>query len=229
MPKWPPDLRHLAWYWLWYTPLWWISLIGLTAGFSLRIERGRRIPRTGPVLILANHQSFFDPIALGLASPRPLVYLARKTLFKANWFGLLIRSLNAVPIDQDGVGKEGLKTIIQHLHAGEAVVVFPEGTRTETGALSPLKPGVQLLIKRARMTIVPMGIAGAFEALPWWEKVPKLAPLIQEARPSTIAVTVGDPIDSRRYADMPREVMLAELTAILQKVKDRAERIRRKR
>jgi 1-acyl-sn-glycerol-3-phosphate acyltransferase len=230
MPKWPPDLRYLVWYWLWYTPLYWLAFLGLTLGFSLRIERRRgRIPRTGPVLILANHQSFFDPIMLGVASPRPLVYLARKTLFKPPWFGWLISSLNAVPVDQEGVAKEGFKAILRHLQAGEAVVVFPEGTRTETGALSPLKPGVQLLIKRLRMSIVPMGIAGAFDALPYWEKVPKLSPLFGEAGKSTIAVTVGKPIDSRRYEDMPREEMLAELTTVLQKLKDRAEQLRRKR
>jgi 1-acyl-sn-glycerol-3-phosphate acyltransferase len=202
----------------------------MTLGFSLRMEGRRgRIPRTGPVLILANHQSFFDPIMVGLVSPRPLVYLARKTLFTPRWFGGLIRSLNAVPVDQEGVAKEGFKAILRHLQAGDAVVVFPEGTRTETGALSPLKPGIQLLIKRLRMPIVPVGIAGAFEAMPYWEKVPKLSPLFGEATRSSVAVTVGKPIDSQRYEDMPREQMLAELTAELQKLKDRAERLRRKR
>jgi 1-acyl-sn-glycerol-3-phosphate acyltransferase len=193
------------------------------------MEGRRRIPRTGPVLILANHQSFFDPIALGVIAPRPLVYLARKTLFTPGGFGWLISSLNAVPIDQEGVGKEGLRTVVRELQAGKAVVVFPEGTRTETGALSPLKPGVLLLVKRVRVTIVPVGIAGAFEALPYWEKVPKLSPLLGEATKSSIAATVGRPIDSRRYEVMPREQALAELTEILQKLKDRAERIRRKR
>lgn len=193
------------------------------------MEGSRRTPRTGPVLILANHQSFFDPIVLGVVARRPLIYLARKTLFTPGGFGWLIRSLNAVPIDQEGVGKEGLRTVLQHLREGKAVVVFPEGTRTETGALSPLKPGVLLLIERVRATIVPVGIAGAFEALPYWEKVPKLSPLFQEPARSSIAVTVGRPIDSRRYEAMSRGQALAELTVVLQKLKDRAERIRRKR
>jgi 1-acyl-sn-glycerol-3-phosphate acyltransferase len=230
MPKPPLDLRHLAWYWLWYTPWYWIAFLGMTLGFSFRMERRRgRIPRTGPVLLLGNHQSFFDPIGFGVASPRPLVYLARKTLFTPPWFGWLISSLLAVPVDQEGVAKEGLKAVLKRLQAGEAVLIFPEGTRTETGALSPLKPGIQLLIKRLRMPIVPVGIAGAFEAMPWWHKVPKLSPLFGEVGRSAIAVSVGEPIDSERYVNMPREQMLAELTAELQKVKDRAEALRRKR
>ncbi len=229
MSPWRPKLRYLAWYWLWFTPARWLSLILVTLGFSLRIEGTRRVPRTGPVLILANHGSFFDPILLGVVSTRPLIYLSRKTLFRPAWFGWLIGSLGAVPVDQEGVAKEGLRTILKHLHAGEAVVVFPEGTRTETGGLSPLKPGVHLLVRKARATIVPVAIAGAFEALPYWEKVPKLSPLFLEPGKSTMAVTVGRPIDSRRYEQMSREEMLAELTQVLQKLKDRAERMRRKR
>jgi 1-acyl-sn-glycerol-3-phosphate acyltransferase len=210
-------------------PLWWLSFIGMTLGFSLRMHGRRRIPRRGPVLVLANHQSFFDPIVVGLAAPRPLISLARKTLFTPRWFGWLIHSLGAVPVDQEGVAKEGFKAILQHLLAGAAVVVYPEGTRTPTGALSPLKPGVQLLMKRARMPIVPVGIAGAFEALPYWEKVPKLSPMFLPAGKSAIAVWVGRPFDSRHFAGMPREKMLAELTMVLQDVKDRAERLRRRR
>jgi 1-acyl-sn-glycerol-3-phosphate acyltransferase len=229
MPNRPFSLRHAAWYWFWYVPLWWLSFFGMTLGFSLRMRGRGSIPRRGPVLILANHQSFFDPIVVGLAAQRPLVYLARKTLFTPPWFAWLIHSLGAVPVDQEGVAKEGFKMILQHLLAGEAVVVYPEGTRTETGALSPLKPGIQLLMKRATMPVVPVGIAGAFDALPYWEKVPVLSPLFAPAGKSCIAVWVGRPLDSRRFADVPREQMLAELTELLQGLKDRAERLRRKR
>ncbi len=229
MPKWPPDVRHLTWYGLWYSPWWWIAHAAMTLGFSFRMEGTRHIPRRGPVLLISNHQSVFDPIALGLVARRPLIYLSRKTLFHPPWFGWWIRSLGAEPVDQEGVAKEGLRAILKHLEAGAGVVVFPEGTRTETGALSPLKPGVQLLMRRARMPVVPVGIAGAFEALPYWKKVPKLSPLFGEARPSSIAVSVGRPLDSVRYAEMPREQMLAELTAELQKRKDRAEQLRRRK
>jgi 1-acyl-sn-glycerol-3-phosphate acyltransferase len=212
---------------LWHE--WWllISFLGMTLGFSFRMAGRRCIPRRGPVLIIANHQSFFDPIVLSLASPRPLFFLARKTLFTPPWFGWLLRSLGGIPMDQEGVAKEGLKAILHHLQAGEAVVIFPEGTRTADGELCPVKPGIQLLIKRTQPLIVPMGIAGAFEALPYWRKIPTLSPLFLPAGKSTIAVWVGRPLDSRRFVDMPREQLVAELTAVLRTVKDRAERLRR--
>jgi 1-acyl-sn-glycerol-3-phosphate acyltransferase len=214
---------------LWWECWFWLSFVSVTLLFSLRLEGRRRMPRRGPVLIIANHQSFLDPILVGLAAPRHLCYLARKTLFKNSLFGALIRSLKAVPIDQEGVSKEGLKSIVQLLEQGEAVVVFPEGTRTETGELQPLKPGIQLLIRRTKAAIVPVGIAGAFQALPYWEKVPKLAPLLMEATPSTLAVSVGRPLDRERLAELPREQLLEELLEEMRQVQERAERLRRKR
>jgi 1-acyl-sn-glycerol-3-phosphate acyltransferase len=220
MPKW----LSYCWYEWWYG----VAFAGLVLGFSFRTKGRRRIPRRGPVLIIANHQSFFDPIALGVASPRRLLFLARKTLFKPAWFAWLITSLGGVPMDQEGVAKEGLKTILHHLLAGEAVVVFPEGTRTANGELSPLKPGVQLLIKRAQAVIVPIGIAGAFEAMPYWRKIPTLSPLFLPPGKSTIAVWVGRPLDARRLVNMTREQVVVELTGEIQKVKDQAERLRRK-
>ena len=209
---------------------WWclLAFVAMTFGFSLRTQGGRRIPRRGPVLIIANHQSFLDPILLSLACPRRLLFLARKTLFRPPWVSWFFRSLGGVPMDQEGVAKEGLKAILRHLQAGEAVVVFPEGTRTENGEMSPLKPGVQLLIKRTQAPVVPMGIAGAFEALPYWRKIPTLSPLFLPAGKSTIAVWVGRPLDARRFMDLPREQLVAELTVELQKVKDQAERLRRR-
>jgi 1-acyl-sn-glycerol-3-phosphate acyltransferase len=209
---------------------WWclIAFIAMTFGFSLRTQGGRCIPRRGPVLIIANHQSFLDPILLSLACPRRLLFLARKTLFHPPWFAWFLRSLGGVPMDQDGMAKEGLKAILNHLQAGEAVVVFPEGMRTADGQLSPFKPGVQLLLKRVQVALVPVGIAGAFEALPYWRKIPKLSPLIIPAGKSTIAVWVSQPLDACRFADMPRAQLVTELAVEIQKVKDRAERLRRK-
>src|SRR5260370_39355270 len=73
MPRW------LAW--LWYEFAYWITMAVFTLGFSLRMSGRRNIPRHGPALLIANHQSFFDPLVIGAASPRQLCFLARKTLF----------------------------------------------------------------------------------------------------------------------------------------------------
>jgi 1-acyl-sn-glycerol-3-phosphate acyltransferase len=216
------------WSSLWYEGTFWASMTGLTLGFSLRTEGMEHVPRHGPALLIANHQSFLDPPLVGVAARRPLRYLARKTLFRRPALAWLIRSLNAVPIDQEGLGLEGLRVILHQLQAGQAVLVFPEGERTHDGSILPLRPGIQLLIKRARAPIVPVGIAGAFEAWPRWRPFPIPAPLFLPPGKGTLAVSVGPPLDAHHFLELPRDRVLAELFAHLQHVAQRAERLRRK-
>lgn len=213
--------------WILYEIGYWLSRTGLSLGFHYRCEGGRHIPRTGPALLIANHQSFFDPSIAGSATRRHLCFLARKTLFRG-WFGRLIHRLNAVPVDQEGIAKEGLKRILEQLQAGQAVLVFPEGERTTTGEIQPLKPGILLLIKRIAAPIVPIGIAGAFDALPRTRHWPKLSPIFLPPTEAAIAVSVGKPIPAAYYRDMPRDKALTELHEELKRVKESAERLRRK-
>jgi 1-acyl-sn-glycerol-3-phosphate acyltransferase len=200
----------------------------LTLGFSLRYQRGKNIPKTGPLLIISNHQSFLDPPIVAQAFQRQLVYLARKTLFKNAFFRTIIRGLHAVPIDQDGIGKDGLKTILEQLALGKPVLVFPEGTRTPDGQMYPFRPGVHLLIKRTIAPIVPVALAGAYDAWPSWRKYPVLSPLFLPPSPRTIGLAVGEPLDPRVYAAMPRDEAMAALAVEIEKVRVHAERLRRK-
>src|SRR5439155_23069576 len=114
------------------------------------------------------------------------------------------------------------------LHLGQAVVVFPEGERTYDGQMHSLRPGIQLLIKRAQAPIIPIGIAGAFDALPRWRSAPTPAPLFWPACRARIAVSVGEPMEARRYAQMPREQSLRELFERIEAQWRRAERLRRR-
>jgi 1-acyl-sn-glycerol-3-phosphate acyltransferase len=211
-----------------YEATYYLSMLMMILGFSLRIKGTRNVPKTGPVLFIANHQSFLDPILVGLAARRHLAYVARKTLFDHAAFAWLIRMLNAVPIDQEGVGIEGLRTTVQLLQAGQAVVVFPEGNRTEDGKLQPLQPGISLLIKRTQAVVVPVGLAGAYHAWPRWQKLPMPSPLFLPPSERTLAVVVGEPLDARQLIDLPRPQMLGELLAQIQRVQEQAERTRRR-
>jgi 1-acyl-sn-glycerol-3-phosphate acyltransferase len=136
--------------------------------------------------------------------------------------------LNAVPIDQEGIGIEGLRVASQQLQQGHALVVFPEGQRTGNGAIQPLRPGIHLLIKRTLAPIVPIGIAGAFAAWPRHHALPLPAPLFLPASDRTLAVAIGQPLDAERIAKMPRDQALQELMKTLDGVQKQAERLRRK-
>jgi 1-acyl-sn-glycerol-3-phosphate acyltransferase len=213
--------------WLLYEIGYWLSRTVLTWGFNYRYEGGNNVPRTGPALLLANHQSFLDPMIAGCPFRRHICFLARKTLFRNRFFGALIRRCSAIPVDQEGVAKEGLKAILDVLKAGQAVLVFPEGERTHIGAVQPLKPGILLLIKRISAPIVPIGIAGAFDALPRTRHWPKFSPFFLPTTGADIAVSIGKPIPAERYRDMPRDQVLIELREELMRAKERAERLRR--
>ena len=214
-------------YSLWmYEAGYWLSKTILTWGFHYRYEGSQYVPRSGPVLLLANHQSFFDPPIVGCAIRRHTCFLARKTLFRG-MFGRLISRLNTVPVDQEGVAKEGLKGILEQLKAGQVVLVFPEGERTPTGEVQPLKPGILLLIKRIEAPIVSVGVAGAFDALPRTRKWPKFSPFFLPTTGADIAVSYNRPIPAQHFRDMPRDQALKELRQELIRAKERAERLRR--
>jgi 1-acyl-sn-glycerol-3-phosphate acyltransferase len=218
------DQLSVLWYDFWY----WLYKATATLAFSYRSEGGDRIPRCGPALLVANHESFLDPLLVGMSAYRHLRYLARKTLFKHPLFGAYLRSVGCVPVDQQGVAKEGLKAALDLLHAGEAVLVFPEGERTRTGGMQPLKPGIHLLIKRSQAPVIPVGVAGAYQILPRTRSRPKFCPLISQTPCGGVAVSVGRPLPAERFRDMPREQLLQELFQAIGAARHRAERLRRK-
>jgi 1-acyl-sn-glycerol-3-phosphate acyltransferase len=219
-----PDWLNTLWYQANFCTVW----TGFTLGLSFRSEGSRHMPRSGPVLVVANHESFLDPLAVGLAVRRQLRYLARKTLFKHKLFANYLTSVGCVPVDQEGVAKEGLKASLELLNAGAALLVFPEGERTFTGAMLPFKPGILLLMKRAPVPIVPVGVAGAFEAYPRTASVPRLSPLFWSATGAAVAASVGKPIPPERFAGLGREQTLHALFEAVQTQVKRAEKLLRK-
>jgi 1-acyl-sn-glycerol-3-phosphate acyltransferase len=134
------------------------------------------VPANGPLLVLSNHQSHLDPVLLGVACPRQLRAMARKSLFFGP-LGWMIRSLGAVPIDRGGSGISGIKAILTLLKNQEAVIIFPEGTRTRDGLLQSFQPGFAAIARRSNATIVPVAICGAFEAMPRGKVFPRPWPI----------------------------------------------------
>jgi 1-acyl-sn-glycerol-3-phosphate acyltransferase len=214
---------------LWYD--WWKGVLFsyFTFGHSFRFAGRRNLPKSGPALLVANHESFIDPLLVGLAVPRHLAFLARANLF-GGLFGRLLRSVNTHPVDQEGFAREGLRAMIDLLGQGWPVLVFPEGERSWDGVMQPFKPGVHLIIKKTLAPVVPCGIAGAHEALPRRRDppIPSHSPLFLPPNECTIAVAIGKPLDGSRYAKMPRDAALAELFVEVKKMQEQAERLRRR-
>jgi len=151
--------------------------------FRFRAQGRQRIP-LGGMLICCNHQSHLDPVLVGLACREPITYLARNTLFKG-WFARLITYYGAIPIQRDGLGLTGVKLTMERLKGGEKVLIFPEGTRTRDGNLQPLKGGLAVIARRAKVPLLPMAIDGAYQAWPRRQQFPW---------PGTIQLEIGSVI-----------------------------------
>ncbi len=212
------------WYDLVFHTSFWLFLLF----WSLRVRGRSNIPANGPVLLMSNHQSFFDPVLIGVASPRYNSPLARKTLFANRWFAALIGSLNALPIDREGSGKEGLQAVLTALRDGRAVLMFPEGYRTNDGQLQSLQAGIALLVRRSGVPVVPIGIAGAHAAWPRRQWLPLPAPLILPPSERTLAVVVGPPISAEVFHGLDRDAILSVLTQAMQQQWTHAEHLRMK-
>ena len=176
-----------------------------------RVEgRGaHHVPMTGPVLLVSNHSSVLDPPFVGGVTPRDLSFLAKAELFTVPGFGRLIRALNARPVRREGADAAALRAALRVLEGGGALLVFPEGTRGDEGALREAKAGAALLAMQTGVPVVPAYVHGSGRAWPRGRRLP---------RPAKVVVTFGPPLRFERpagagkkeyYEAVSRDIMAA--------------------
>lgn len=180
-----------------------VARLAAVGFFRIRTSGRRNFPPEGGGLVCSNHQSFLDPILVGLCCDRPMNYLARDTLFRFKPFARLIETYHAIPIDREGTGLAGIKESLKRLKRGELVLIFPEGTRSADGELLPVQSGVCTLARRAGVPLIPVALDGAAQAWPRTQKLP---------RPERIGIHVGPPISTEIVRSLDDE-RLAEVLA----------------
>ncbi|MEU1432816.1 lysophospholipid acyltransferase family protein [Streptomyces sp. NPDC005775] len=177
--------------------LWW-GVLSLTGG----VERRGRLPRGGCVVV-ANHSSHADTAALLAALDArhsPAIGAAADYWFASPWRRRICRRLAAgFPVRRGGGGMEDLLTMAGELRAGRAVVLFPEGTRAEDGALGSFHRGALVLAEEAGVPVVPVGIAGTDRLLPKHGRL----------RSALVRVTIGEPLPSAVSPDEARDAVMA--------------------
>src|ERR1700704_2894551 len=96
-----------------------------------RLERigTEHLPRSGPLILAANHRSFLDPFVIGSLTRRPVYYVAKRELFARRWQAWILGSLGAFPVDRGSGDEHAMSTARTILERGDCVVIFPEGTR----------------------------------------------------------------------------------------------------
>lgn len=158
--------------------------------FRLHADGTKNLPTTGPCLIVPNHTSYLDPLAIGAALPR-------RQLANTCWAGsvevmyagpvsrLISRAAKVFPVDPDRGLSSGIGEAVELLRQGRIVVWFPEGRRSPTGELQAFLAGVGLVLRQHPVPVVPAAIKGSFDAWPKHRHLPRM---------KKISVRFGAPI-----------------------------------
>ena len=170
-----------------------------------RVRGQRRVPRRGPLLVVANHLSYLEPPLLAVALPRRMTYPALYELLDLPWLGPFFRRLGALPVRRGGLHDlRSLRTVLDVLAQGEAVAIFPEGTRSVLPGLLRADPGVSLLAVRSGAPILPVAVTGT-------EELTSIGRILSaRLRRTRVRVVIGEPfhppaapgkVDHRALAD----------------------------
>jgi 1-acyl-sn-glycerol-3-phosphate acyltransferase len=180
--------------------------------FRWRVYNPERVPLQGGVVLAANHASYIDPPLVGAGVHRMINFLARETLWNIPVLATILRSWKVVPVDRDAGTGRGLKTILNRLADGGAIILFPEGTRTRDGNFQPARSGIGLTVIKSSAPVVPVRVFGTYEAYGRARKFP---------RPMRLQVKYGDPLLFEKERAEAETCSKDRLKQIYQEIADR--------
>jgi len=152
------------------------GIIAALAKVFLRpsIEGAQHIPSSGPVIIAPIHRSNVDFAVSVFLSPRKVFFMAKDSLFRVPLLGPLLIRLGAFPVRRGSADRESMARAEEVLRRGQALVLFPEGTRKAGLAVESLQDGAMFVAARTGAWVVPVGIGGTEKAMPHGAKLPRL-------------------------------------------------------
>jgi 1-acyl-sn-glycerol-3-phosphate acyltransferase len=163
------------------TPMYWVirgfirTLIAVVLLRRVHISGRENIPRQGGLLVIGNHISTTDPPLLGGLFPRPLHFMAKVEWFKNPVLGWLGRQFLCFPVVRHTADRSALRYTLSLLEAGQAVAMYPEGTRSEDLQLHPPEAGAGFLARQAGVPILPVATWGGENVLPPRSRLPRPA------------------------------------------------------
>jgi putative phosphoserine phosphatase/1-acylglycerol-3-phosphate O-acyltransferase len=169
------------------------------------IDGVENIPQTGPAIIVANHRSYFDTVAVGLTvvrSGRTVRFLGKKEVFDAPVIGPVARAMGGIRVDRGSSSGEPLREAARALEAGELVVLMPQGTiprgRDFYEPTLVGKTGAARLAAMTHAPVIPIGLWGTERVWPRSSRLPNVTNVLH---PPLVQVRVGDPVAGLGYED----------------------------
>ena len=160
----------------------------------LKVKGLENIPLNKGCIIAANHRSYLDPPVLNLASPRPIIFLAKYDLFKIPILNWIITKAGAMPLYGGRKDLKTLKKAIEYLKEGYCIGIFPEGTRMKPNTFGKAHNGVGLLALKSKVPVIPTYIHNTDKVLPVGSGFPKLFL-------HSVNVEFGKPLDFSNWED----------------------------
>lgn len=180
---------------------------GVLLGFCRwKVEGGKRVPASGPVIVVSNHLSMIDPPTLAASLPRRVVFMAKEELFRSKW-GWSYRSYGAFPVRRGEPDRKALHHADTTLKQGLALGMFPEGKRSASAQMSSASVGASLIALRSGAMILPVAITGT-------EKFKGLGVILSRPR---ITVRIGEPFFLPSTGGRPTKASLSEATDTMMK------------
>ena len=165
--------------------------------FTMKVIGREHVPNDEAAILLSNHISNFDPVAVGIGvAPDELRYLAKEELFKNILFRWLIIFFGAFPIRRGSIDRGSLKITFDILSQKKQLLTFPEGTRGDGITINPAKPGIGMILYQSRVKAIPVFIKGSNNVLPRKAKFLYFRHL---------EVRYGEPLSLEKYFEMPAE------------------------
>jgi 1-acyl-sn-glycerol-3-phosphate acyltransferase len=132
--------------------------------YRIRKQGLENIPETGPVVLVCNHVSFVDALVIAGCIRRPVRFVMHYKFYELPVLNFVFRTAGAIPIASGRENPEMLahayERISRYLEGGEVVCIFPEGRLTPDGEIQPFHPGIDKIIRRNPVPVVPMALRG---------------------------------------------------------------------
>jgi 1-acyl-sn-glycerol-3-phosphate acyltransferase len=157
-------------------------LTRILLGSRFHLQGTSNVPARGPLLIVSNHVGAVDPAIIGAWAPRPVWFMAKAELFRGA-FAWLMRAYHAFPVVRHSPDRAALRRAFDLLKQGSAVVLFPEGHRSDEARLLRAEPGAGFIARRSGAPLLPLAITGTQEILGRGALIP---------RPADVSMTFGE-------------------------------------
>lgn len=180
------------WYWLFkgiFTPVFKLF-------FKLKVEGLENLPQKSNFIIVANHNSYLDPLVMMVAIPQRIYAIAMRMLYKMKWLRWFLEINGA--LSAGSASEKAMNLLLRNKNVG----IFPEGGISHNGELMEFRRGAAQLAIRTGRPVVPCAILGTFKALPVTSSIPKFVPL---------KVKIGKPVYLlKEFQDVIEDIYLQD-------------------